>query len=67
MSRSEKFTGSLLDGIDLRETMRNMHEGAIYVRDRQRLKGGVGSLVVVFDEDRGRGGLSLPHDLAGRA
>ncbi|NVN89119.1 MAG: hypothetical protein HXX11_00830 [Desulfuromonadales bacterium] len=52
LSRCEKFSSSLLDGIDLRETMRNMHEGSIYVREQQRLKGGVGSLVVVFDEDR---------------
>lgn len=52
LSRSEKFSTSLLDGIDMRETMRNIHEGAIYVREQQRAKGGVGSLVVVFDEDR---------------
>lgn len=52
LSRSEKFTTSLLDGIDLRETMRNLHEGSIYVREQQRAKGGVGCLVVVFDEDR---------------
>ena len=52
LSRSEKFSTSLLDGIDMRETMRNVHEGAIYVREQQRAKGGVGSLVVVFDEDR---------------
>ena len=52
-SRSEKFTASLLDGIDMRETLRNIHEGAIYVREQQRISGGVGSLVVIFDEDRG--------------
>jgi hypothetical protein len=52
LTRSEKFSSSLLDGIDLRETMRNMHEGGIYVKEQQRLKGGVGSLAVIFDEDR---------------
>jgi hypothetical protein len=52
LTRCEKFSSSLLDGIDLRETMRNMHEGGIYVREQQRIKGGVGSLVVIFDEDR---------------
>lgn len=51
-SRSEKFSTSLLDGIDMRETLRNIHEGAIYVREQQRAKGGVGCLVVIFDEDR---------------
>lgn len=52
LSRSEKFSTSLLDGIDMRETLRNLHEGAIYVREQQRAKGGVGCLVVIFDEDR---------------
>lgn len=52
LSRCEKFTSSLLDGIDMRETLRNLHEGAIYVREQQRAKGGVGCLVVIFDEDR---------------
>ena len=52
LSRSEKFSTSLLDGIDMRETLRNIHEGAIYVREQLRAKGGVGCLVVIFDEDR---------------
>ncbi|MFA7404173.1 MAG: hypothetical protein WC007_09270 [Pelobacteraceae bacterium] len=52
MSRTEKFSSSLLDGIDMRETLRNIHEGAIYVREQQRVSGGVGCLVVIFDEDR---------------
>jgi len=52
LSRCEKFSTSLLDGIDMRETVRNIHEGAIYVREQQRAKGGVGCLVVIFDEDR---------------
>ena len=52
LSRSEKFSTSLLDGIDMRETVRNIHEGSIYVREQQRARGGVGSLVVVFDEER---------------
>ncbi len=51
-SRTEKFSSSLLDGIDMRETLRNIHEGAIYVREQQRVTGGVGCLVVIFDEDR---------------
>ncbi len=51
--RCEPFTSSLLDGIDLRETLRNLHEGRLYVREQQRVTGGVGSVVVIFDEDRG--------------
>ncbi len=53
LTRCEKFTSSMLDGIDLRETLRNIHEGSIYVREKQRAKGGVGCVVVIFDDDRG--------------
>ena len=50
--RVHPFTTSLLDGIDLRETIRNWHEGKIYVREQERVAGDVGSIVVIFDEDR---------------
>ncbi len=50
--RVEPFTTSILDGIDLRETIRNWHQRKIYVRQADRLAGEVGSVVVVFDEDR---------------
>lgn len=52
-ARVEPFSASLLDGIDMRETIRNLHEGRIYVRENQRVRGGVGCVVVIFDEDRG--------------
>ena len=52
-ARTEPFTTSLLDGIDLRETIRNWHEGKIYVRQFQKIAGEVGSVIVIFDEDRG--------------
>lgn len=51
-SRVEPFTTSTLDGIDIRETIRNWHEGKIYVRHFQRVAGEVGAVVVIFDEDR---------------
>jgi hypothetical protein len=51
-ARTEPFTTSLLDGIDLRETIRNWHEGKIYVRSFQKIAGEVGAVVVIFDEDR---------------
>ncbi len=50
--RVEPFTTSLLDGIDLRETIRNWHQKKIYVRQADRLAGEVGALVLIFDEDR---------------
>ena len=50
-SRTEPFTTSILDGIDLRETIRNWHEAKIYVRQLDRVAGEVGATVVIFDED----------------
>ena len=51
-TRTEPFTTSILDGIDLRETIRNWHERKIFVRQLDRIAGEVGAAVVVFDEDR---------------
>jgi hypothetical protein len=51
-ARVEPFSTSILDGIDMRETIRRWHEGRIYVRQFQKIQGEVGSVVVIFDEDR---------------
>ena len=51
-TRVEPFTTSILDGIDMRETIRKWYEGRIYVRQFQKIQGEVGSVVVIFDEDR---------------
>jgi len=51
-ARVEPFTTSILDGIDMRETIRRWHEGRIYVRQFQKIHGEVGSVIVIFDEDR---------------
>ncbi|MDX2152293.1 MAG: hypothetical protein SFV54_16265 [Bryobacteraceae bacterium] len=50
--RVEPFTTSIFDGVDLRETIRNWHEGRIYVRRFDRVQGEVGAVVVIFDDDR---------------
>lgn len=50
--RIEPFTTSTLDGIDIRETIRNWHDGKIYVRCLQKIAGEVGAVVVIFDPDR---------------
>jgi hypothetical protein len=50
--RVEPFTASTRDGIDLRETIRNWHEGKLYVREAGQLSADVGALVIIFDEDR---------------
>jgi hypothetical protein len=49
--RVEPFTTSILDGIDIRETIRNWHRRKIFVRKADRLAGEVGAVVVIFDED----------------
>jgi len=52
-ARVEPFTNSLLDGIDVKETIRNWHhEKKIFVRENIHVGGGAGSVVVIFDEDR---------------
>jgi hypothetical protein len=51
-SHTERFTTSMLDGLDLRETVRNWHEGALFVRETAKLSGEIGAVVIVFDEDR---------------
>jgi hypothetical protein len=51
-SRVEPFMSSMLDGVDLRETVRNWHEGKLYVRELGKFSGDVGALVLIFDEDR---------------
>jgi hypothetical protein len=56
-ARSVPFTTSVLDGIDVRETIRHWSEHQIYVRELGRAPGDVGSVVVVFDDDEDR----YPH------
>jgi hypothetical protein len=51
--RVEPFSTSLLDGIDIRETLLKLHEGRIYVQELGRAPGKAGSVVVIFDPDRG--------------
>ncbi len=51
-ARVEPFLSSMLDGIDLRETIRNWHDGKLYVRELGKFSGEVGALVVIFDEDK---------------
>jgi hypothetical protein len=47
----EPFTASLLDGIDLRETIRHWYDKKIFVKNIRKIHGEVGSVVVIFDED----------------
>ena len=50
-TRVEPFVSSILDGVDVRETIRHWYEKKIYVRECLKVKGKVGSVIVIFDED----------------
>jgi hypothetical protein len=49
-ARTVPFTTSALDGVDVRETLHNWHEGRIYVRDAGPGGKQIGSVVFVFEE-----------------
>ena len=49
-ARSEKFTTSVRDGIDIRETLRNWHTGSIYVREIPPSHGKIDTVVIIFDD-----------------
>ena len=50
-SRIEPFLCSMMEGLDIRETIRDWKRGTIYVKAERPLKGKVGSVVVIFDAD----------------
>lgn len=50
--RIEPFTSSMLDGLDIRETIRKWDQGnKVYVKEERPVRGRVGSVVVIFDPD----------------
>lgn len=55
-SRSIPFSTSLESGIDIKETIRHWPEKKLYVKAQGKPPGGVGSVVVIFDEDHAEEG-----------
>lgn len=51
-ARTIPFTSSLEDGIDTRETIRHWFEKKLYVKTRGKPPGGVGSVVIIFEEPK---------------
>ncbi len=47
--RSEKFTSSLKDGLDIRETIRNWYTKDLYVKEIPPSRGGIEVVVFLFD------------------
>ena len=49
LARVEKFTTSVQDGIDIRETLRNWHTGDLYVKIFPPNRGSIDGVVMLFD------------------
>lgn len=49
LARTEKFTSSLKDGLDMRETLRNWHTGNLYVKEIPPSRGTIEIVVFLFD------------------
>jgi hypothetical protein len=49
LARTEKFTTSVKDGIDLRETLRHWHKREIYVKEIPPARGSIEVVVFLFD------------------
>jgi hypothetical protein len=49
-AKSEKFTVSVKDGIDIRETLRNWHTGDVYVREIPPSRGRLDTVIIIFDD-----------------
>jgi hypothetical protein len=49
-TRSVEFKGSIMDGIDIKETIRNLHLDKIFVKEQIPVKGDIGTVVIIFDE-----------------
>lgn len=49
LPKVEKFSTSLKDGLDLRETLRNWHTGDFYVKEMPPSRGNIEVVVMLFD------------------
>lgn len=49
LARTEKFSSSLKDGLDIRETLRNWHTGELYVKEYPPARGNIDCVVMLFD------------------
>lgn len=47
--KTEKFSTSVKDGIDTRETLRNWHTGGIYIKELPPARGKIDTVLVLFD------------------
>ena len=67
LARSEKFTTSVMDGLDIRETLRNWHTGDLYVKVIPPSRGSIEVVVFLFDVPADPSLYTSPRDLVRRA
>jgi hypothetical protein len=48
-AKSEKFMSSVMDGIDIRETLRHWYDGELYVKINPPIRSGMDAAVMLFD------------------
>lgn len=65
-ARTIPFSTSIEDGVDTKETIRHWHEKKLYVKTRGRPPSGVGSICVIFDEDKPEEGKAYKEKYAWR-
>ncbi len=49
LARTEKFTASMKDGLDMRETLRNWHKGELHVKVFPPARGKIDCVIMLFD------------------
>ena len=49
LAKTEKFSTSLKDGLDIRETLRNWHTGDLYVKEFPPNRGSLDCVIMLFD------------------
>ncbi|KIC72231.1 hypothetical protein [Candidatus Protochlamydia amoebophila] len=55
-ARTIPFSSSIEDGIDTKETIRHWHERKLFVKTKGKPPAGVGSICLIFDEDKAEEG-----------
>ena len=48
-SKTEKFSASFKDGLDIRETLKNWHTNDIYVKENPLIRGSVDTVLIFFE------------------
>ena len=66
LARTEKFSASMKDGLDIRETLRNWHTGDLFVKVFPPARGNLDCVVMLFDSPADPRRLSVANYVARR-